>query len=53
MPNHTYLRIHAECSTVAHLSFADDCMEKTLNDLENHEALCLEMVSADVLSIAL
>jgi hypothetical protein len=53
LPNPTYLRIHAACCKVAHLSGAIEYIENILNDLEDIEVLSQSDSSAHVLMFAL
>jgi len=53
LPNATYLRIHAACCRVAHLSGAGEYMDKTLEDLEDTRVLSKDGSSAHLLSFAL
>jgi hypothetical protein len=52
-PNPDYLRIHAACCRVAHLSGAAEHMDKILEDLEYMRVLSEDGSSAHVLSFAL
>ena len=53
LPNPTYLRIHAACCRIAHLSGAGEYMDKILDDLEDIRVLSKDGSSADILSFAL
>jgi len=53
LPNPTYLRIHAACCRVAHLSGAGEYMDKILEDLEDIRVLSKDGSSAHILSFAL
>ena len=53
LPNPAYLRIHATCCRVAHLSGAGEYMDKTLEDLEDMRVLSEDGSSANHLSYAL
>ena len=53
LPNPAYLRIHAACCRVAHLSGAGEYMEKVLEDLEDMRVLPQDGSSAYLLSYAL
>ena len=53
LPNPDYLRIHAACCRVAHLSGAAEQMDKVLEDLEHMPVLSEDGSSAHVLSFAL
>jgi len=53
LPNPTYLRIHAACCRVAHLSGAGEHMDKILEDLDDIRVLSKDGSSAHILSFAL
>jgi len=53
LPNPAYLRIHAACCRVAHLSGAGEYMDKILEDLEDTLVLSKDGSSAHILSFAL
>jgi len=53
LPNPEYLRIHAVCCRVAHLSGAAEQMDKILEDLEDMQVLSKDGSSAHALSFAL
>ena len=53
LPDPDYLRIHAACCRVAHLSGATGYMDKILEDLEAMRVLSKDGSSAHVLSFAL
>ena len=53
LPNPAYLRIHAACCRVAHLSGAGEYMDKDLEDLEDVRVLSKDGSSAHLLSFAL
>jgi hypothetical protein len=53
LPNPDYLRIHAACCRVAHLSGAAEYMDKILEDLEDMRVLSNDGSSARLLSFAL
>ena len=53
LPNPDYLRIHAACCRVAHLSGAAEHMDKVLEDLGDMRVLSKDGSSAHVLSFAL
>ena len=53
LPNPTYLRIHAACCRVAHLSGAGEYMDKILEDIEDIRVLSKDGSSAHILSFAL
>ena len=53
LPNPAYLRIHAACCRVAHLSGAGEYMDKILEDLEDTRVLSKDGSSAHILSFAL
>lgn len=53
LPNPAYLRIHAACCRVAHLSGAGEYMDKVLEDLEDVRVLSKDGSSAHLLSFAL
>jgi hypothetical protein len=53
LPNPDYLRIHAACCRIAHLSGAAEHMDKCLEDLESMRVLSKDGSSAHVLSFAL
>lgn len=52
LPNPTYLRIHAACCRVAHLSGAGEYMDKVLEDLEEMRVLSKDGSSARLLSFS-
>jgi len=53
LPNPTYLRIHAACCKVAHLSGAGEYMRRMSQNLEETRVLREDGSSAHVLSFAL
>jgi hypothetical protein len=53
LPDPRYLRVHATCAKVAHLSGAGECIDKTLKDLDRIPVLAADGSSAEVLSYAL
>ena len=53
LPNPVYLRIHAACCRVAHLSGAGEVIDKVLEDLEDIRVLSKDGSSAHLLSFAL
>jgi hypothetical protein len=53
LPNPDYLRIHAACCRIAHLSGAAEQIDKVLEDLEAMPVLSEDGSSAHVLSFAL
>ena len=53
LPNPNYLKIHAACGRVAHLSGAGEYIEKILEDLEDIRVLSKDGPSAHLLSFAL
>jgi hypothetical protein len=53
LPNPDYLRIHAACCRVAHLSGAAEQIDKVLEDLEVMRVLSEDGSSAHALSFAL
>jgi hypothetical protein len=53
LPNPTYLKIHAACCRVAHLSGAGEYMDKVLEDVEDMGVLSKDGSSAHVLEYAL
>lgn len=53
LPDPSYLRLHAACAQVAHLSGAGECIDQVLRDLEDTKVLARDGTSAEVLSVAL
>lgn len=53
LPNSHYLRIHAACAKVAHLSGAAEYLETILHEWEERPVLASDGGSADVLSFLL
>ncbi|KIO21020.1 hypothetical protein M407DRAFT_219453 [Tulasnella calospora MUT 4182] len=53
LPNSDYLRIHAACAKVAHLSGAAEYLETILNEWEERPVLASDGGSADMLSFLL
>jgi len=53
LPNPIYLKIHASCCRIAHLSGAGEYMDKTLEDLEEMRVLSKDGTSAHLLAFAL
>jgi len=53
LPNPAYLKIHAACCRVAHLSGAGEYMEKISEDMEDMQVLSKDGSSAYLLSYAL
>jgi hypothetical protein len=53
LPNPAYLRIHAACCRVAHLSGAGEYVDKFLEDLEDTRVLSKDGSSAHILSFVL
>ena len=53
LPNPAYLRIHAACCRVAHLSGAGEYMDKIREELEDTRVLSNDDPSAHILSFAL
>ncbi|KAK7680287.1 hypothetical protein QCA50_016527 [Cerrena zonata] len=53
LPDYRYLRIHAACAKIAHLSGASEYIDQVFQDIERMPALANDGSSADVLSNAL
>jgi hypothetical protein len=53
LPNPEYLKIHAACARVAHLSGAGECMDKVIKDANEIPVLASDGTSAEVLEYAL
>ncbi|KIO25599.1 hypothetical protein M407DRAFT_75508 [Tulasnella calospora MUT 4182] len=53
LPNSNYLKIHAACAKVAHLSGAAEYLETILNEWEERPVLASDGGSADILSFLL
>ena len=53
LPNPVYLRIHAACCRVAHLSGAGEYVDKILDDVEDTRVLSKDGSSAHILSFVL
>ena len=53
LPDPSYLRIHAACCRIAHMSGAAEYFEQIFRDLEGLDVLDEDGQSADTLSLAL
>ncbi|KAK7682798.1 hypothetical protein QCA50_014182 [Cerrena zonata] len=53
LPDYRYLRIHAACAKIAHLSGASEYIDQVFQDIERMPVLANDGSSADVLSNAL
>ncbi|KAI0351275.1 hypothetical protein OH77DRAFT_1429787 [Trametes cingulata] len=53
LPSPKYLRIHAACCRIAHMSGAAEYLDLVLHELEEMQVLACDGTSADVLSFAL
>jgi hypothetical protein len=53
LPSQKYLEIHAACARVAHLSGADEHIDKVLRELEHTQVLSKDGTSAEALEHAL
>jgi hypothetical protein len=53
LPDPRYLRVHAACAKVAHLSGAGECIDRIIRDLEDTQVLAANGSSAEVLNYAL
>ena len=53
LPSPKYLRIHAACCKIAHLSGAAEHLEHIFREMEELKVLALDGTSADVLSYVL
>jgi hypothetical protein len=53
LPDGRYLRLHAACATVAHLSGATEYIELLYREMEETVVLASDGTSAEILSLAL
>jgi len=53
LPDPRYLRVHAACARVAHLSGAGECIDRVIRDMQYTDVLAPDGSSAEVLDFAL
>ncbi|KAJ8588954.1 hypothetical protein M405DRAFT_792280 [Rhizopogon salebrosus TDB-379] len=53
LPDPRYLRVHAACARVAHLSGAGECIDRVIRDLQYTDVLATDGSSAEMLDFAL